>query len=1612
MSPLAECGARASPLLDTRVVVAGMGSMLGLRSPPSLAAAPSPAALLAALAAHVGELRAALAATGLWADRPELLAAVAEAHGAALRTELAAEVAEVYGPAAAGALLRPDYTVTLSRHLPELWAALVEGWCVVAVTGRDLVLAVAAGADDIVMPNDVAWTDEDWAGIDTPVVIRRNLTFRGVRREDGRLPVWDSGYVSGKMRLANATVTWQDVFVHRSRRELPAMATATRPPSLPGEQRFRTVLPQPGCVPMTILPLVNRPMPLPPVPRPEDWCWPVIGAYDDLGVFGADLSKDQKQIPTGYAVHLINSTYVCDDYFSLECLQRLGNLGCYNVWPNYTAVAGSEVPPPPLPSTPAEEGGGSSSGAIIGGVVGGVVGGLLLAALVVWAVMLHRRRGQRARAAAAGAGAPGKGGGGNPEGAQTEVLCWPASSGQGSGKATSVTTPGGSQEPAIALTVDPGGDEEQPSTPSARHGDAFAARPLLVSAGEEAQGGSSHAGPARGSAAPTSTASSAFPHGSVPPYSSGNMDFEGITEMAVVTLATPQRVAADAEVLLDPRVSLLPDRVLGKGSFGRVLEGRYQGRAVAVKLLHELPSLGHTAGKAGAGQPKPAQAGGQHGPVMDKSDVMRAAEGAQCDPPHKRDPWSAAADAAPAAGDEATKAAVALEGDQRQGLPTALHEPYENLTQEVEVLGRCKHPNVVELLAACLTPPRCALVMELCDTSLERLMYGSPGNLLPMDTVFDVATDVARGLHYLHPTIVHRDLKPGNVLVNLPQGRRLVAKLSDFGLSRMRSTVLITAHPEVGTPAYMAPELFDVNNFVVSHKADVFSYGVLLWAMLSGQEPWKDHNCVQVACAVLMLQRRLPYGCIPSGRQHPRLMSLISSCWDHDPDRRPAASDVLKLLLLAQEERQLETRAAAGEERRTPPPPLVPPPADAGLPAAPRALHALKQRVAINTQFMQSRPLAAVLVFYNIALAIVAGANDIVVPNDAAWTDEDWTGIDTPVVVTRNLTVRGVRREDGRLPVWDSGYVSGKMRLVNTTVTWQDFFIHRSRRELPHLINSTYMCDDYFSPAGGGGGGGSSTGAIIGGAVGGAVGGLLLAALVVWAVLLHRRLRERARAADAAAAAGKGGAEGADGASAEVHCFAASSGPGSGTAAEGTASLGTLPDSQGPAVVLPVAPGGDADAPSTPVARDADAFAATSLLACAAGEEAPGVRASAAPTSAADSARLVGSVPAFGSGNTDFEGITEMAVVTLATPQRVAADAEVLLDPRVSLLPDRVLGKGSFGRVLEGRYQGRVVAVKLLHELPSQAAVAAGEAAIKPGVALEDDEMLGLPTALHEPYENLAQEVEVLGRCKHPNVVELLAACLMPPRCALVMELCDTSLERLMYDSPGNLLPMDTVFDVATDVARGLHYLHPTIVHRDLKPGNVLVNMPPGRRLLAKLSDFGLSRIRSTVLVTEHPEVGTPAYMAPELFDVNNFVVSHKADVFSFGVLLWAMLSGQEPWKGHNCVQVAYAVLMLSKRLPCSSIPPDRRHPRLMSLIESCGEHDPARRPAAADVLKLLLLAQEEHQVQTTVASGGERPTPPPPLVPPPAHADLPAAPRTLDALKLRADVKAQWGLR
>eukprot|EP00198_Chlamydomonas_reinhardtii_P013236 XP_001702573.1 predicted protein [Chlamydomonas reinhardtii] len=250
------------------------------------------------------------------------------------------------------------------------------------------------------------------------------------------------------------------------------------------------------------------------------------------------------------------------------------------------------------------------------------------------------------------------------------------------------------------------------------------------------------------------------------------------------------------------------------------------------------------------------------------------------------------------------------------GSPEVLLQSFK---QELEVLARVQHRCIVQLLAACTTPPRLCLIMELMETSLEKVLHGSRPLRLPLRKVLFIAAEIARGLEALHPTIIHRDLKPANVLINNVAGPKPVVKITDFGLSRLRNTTVVTATPGAGTPAYLAPECYEAaegRTVAITYKADLYSLGVLLYEMLAHTLPWEGHLPVQIAVEVAVQGKRLPLDKLTQARCPAPLRELISQMWDADPLRRPAAAEVVKAL-----EMMIEAMDAAQDDGQPPAPP-------------------------------------------------------------------------------------------------------------------------------------------------------------------------------------------------------------------------------------------------------------------------------------------------------------------------------------------------------------------------------------------------------------------------------------------------------------------------------------------------------------------------------------------------------------------------------------------------------------------------------------------------------------------------------------------------------------------
>lgn len=162
----------------------------------------------------------------------------------------------------------------------------------------------------------------------------------------------------------------------------------------------------------------------------------------------------------------------------------------------------------------------------------------------------------------------------------------------------------------------------------------------------------------------------------------------------------------------------------------------------------------------------------------------------------------------------------------------------ERFTREARVMARLHHPHIVTLFAFGRTRSNhCYLVMELVEgEDLTHLMARGP---LDVPLALSIVTAVCEALHAAHREgFVHRDIKPGNVLLD----ERQQVKVGDFGLARLSrpldpSTLAITAHGvAVGTPHYMAPEQARGKGGE-DHRADIYSLGVMLYEMLTGELP-------------------------------------------------------------------------------------------------------------------------------------------------------------------------------------------------------------------------------------------------------------------------------------------------------------------------------------------------------------------------------------------------------------------------------------------------------------------------------------------------------------------------------------------------------------------------------------------------------------------------------------------------------------------------------------------------------------------------------------------------------------------------------------------------------
>lgn len=210
-----------------------------------------------------------------------------------------------------------------------------------------------------------------------------------------------------------------------------------------------------------------------------------------------------------------------------------------------------------------------------------------------------------------------------------------------------------------------------------------------------------------------------------------------------------------------------------------------------------------------------------------------------------------------------------------------------------------------------------------------------------------------------------------------------------------------------------------------------------------------------------------------------------------------------------------------------------------------------------------------------------------------------------------------------------------------------------------------------------------------------------------------------------------------------------------------------------------------------------------------------------------------------------------------------------------------------------------------------------------------------------ELARRLTQEARAVAALEHPGLVRVLDTGLHGGQPFLVMELVDgPTLATRLRSGP---LPTDRCAALGATLSSALAYVHERgVVHRDVKPGNILLG--PGPR--ARLSDFGVAQLLDASAMTiTGTTLGTAAYMAPEQLEHHR--VGPAADLWSLGAILLECLTGRRAFAGGTAEVVARRLAGAAPVI--EGLPASWR-----ILLGSMLEHDPAKRPAAAEVADML----------------------------------------------------------
>ncbi|CAD7698459.1 unnamed protein product [Ostreobium quekettii] len=273
-------------------------------------------------------------------------------------------------------------------------------------------------------------------------------------------------------------------------------------------------------------------------------------------------------------------------------------------------------------------------------------------------------------------------------------------------------------------------------------------------------------------------------------------------------------------------------------------------------------------------------------------------------------------------------------------------------------------------------------------------------------------------------------------------------------------------------------------------------------------------------------------------------------------------------------------------------------------------------------------------------------------------------------------------------------------------------------------------------------------------------------------------------------------------------------------------------------------------------------------------------------------------------------------------------DLNVIVDSDVSV--GQGTGQGGYGEVFAGQWRHVKVAVKKVKLV---------------------DARVELPM---ENFAEVFKEASTLASLNHPHIVRLYG---ITKSGWMIMELADGDLSTLWADTK---LTWTTILDVLEQAAAGLEYVHrkqPPLVHGDIKDKNFLYIKNGDGKYVVKLADFGLTtEVRNWQTDTMRKPAVTPVWMAPELYAGEK--PSLKSDVFSFGLVMYSVVTGCVPY-GFGTNDLVIMSKKLSSELPCS-VTECGAPSQLIDLMKRCVSLDPRNRPGMGEVADCLAKLAEK----------------------------------------------------